>query len=401
MFVLNKILAIYVGPAGYTIIGQFQNFIQMVTSFSGSAINTGIIKYTAEYYDSPKKQKLIWQTAGSLIFILSIIFSILILIFKAPLSNYIFKSSEYQSIFIWLAIFLIFFNFNAFFLAILNGKKEIVKLITANILGSLFSLIITSFLAIQYNLYGALIALSIYQSIVFIVTFTLCLKSSWFKVNYLFGKINKKIAKNLSSFVLMALVSAICVPLSQITIRYYLMSEYNLYYAGYWEAMTRLSTAYLMFVTTTLGVYYLPRFAELQQIDKIKKEVYRGYKFILPLTLCTGLTIYLLRDFVIKLLFSESFLPMEKLFLWQMIGDSLKIGSWILSYLMLSKAMTKTFIITEIVFALNSILLTVLGNTFFGFEGVSIAYMVNYALYWAVMAKFIFRTLNSQRIKYE
>lgn len=401
MFVLNKILAIYVGPAGYTIIGQFQNFIQMVTSFSGSAINTGIIKYTAEYYDSPKKQKLIWQTAGSLIFILSIIFSILILIFKAPLSNYIFKSSEYQSIFIWLAIFLIFFNFNAFFLAILNGKKEIVKLITANILGSLFSLIITSFLAIQYNLYGALIALSIYQSIVFIVTFTLCLKSSWFKVNYLFGKVNKKIAKNLSSFVLMALVSAICVPLSQITIRYYLMSEYNLYYAGYWEAMTRLSTAYLMFVTTTLGVYYLPRFAELQQIDKIKKEVYRGYKFILPLTLCTGLTIYLLRDFVIKLLFSESFLPMEKLFLWQMIGDSLKIGSWILSYLMLSKAMTKTFIITEIVFALNSILLTVLGNTFFGFEGVSIAYMVNYALYWAVMAKFIFRTLNSQRIKYE
>ncbi|HAS8351699.1 TPA: O-antigen translocase [Vibrio vulnificus] len=401
MFVLNKILAIYVGPAGYTIIGQFQNFIQMVTSFSGSAINTGIIKYTAEYYDSPSKQKLIWQTAGSLIFILSIIFSILILIFKEPLSNYIFKISEYQSIFIWFAIFLMFFNFNAFFLAILNGKKEIVKLITANILGSLFSLIITSFLAIRYNLYGALIALSIYQSIVFIVTFTLCLKSSWFKVNYLFGKINKKIAKNLSSFVLMALVSAICVPLSQITIRYYLMSEYNLDYAGYWEAMTRLSTAYLMFVTTTLGVYYLPRFAELQQIDRIKKEVYRGYKFILPLTLCTGLTIYLLRDFVIKLLFSESFLPMEKLFLWQMIGDSLKIGSWVLSYLMLSKAMTKTFIITEIVFALNSILLTILGNTFFGFEGVSIAYMVNYALYWAVMAKFIFRTLNSQRIKYE
>lgn len=401
MFVLNKILAIYVGPAGYTIIGQFQNFIQMVTSFSGSAINTGIIKYTAEYYDSPRKQKLTWQTAGSLILILSIIFSILIFIFKEPLSSYIFNSLQYQSVFIWLAIFLIFFNLNTFFLAILNGKKEIIKLITANILGSLFSLTITSFLAIQYNLYGALIALSIYQSIAFVITFTLCLKSSWFKINYLFGKINKKIAKNLSSFILMALVSAICVPLSQITIRYYLMSEYSLDYAGYWEAMTRLSTAYLMFVTTTLGVYYLPRFAELQQIDKIKNEIYRGYKFILPLTLCSGLAIYLLRDFVIKLLFSESFLPMEKLFLWQMIGDSLKIGSWILSYLMLSKAMTKIFIITEIVFALNSILLTILGNTFFGFEGVSIAYMVNYALYWAVMAKFIFRTLNSQRIKYE
>lgn len=393
MFVLNKILAMYVGPSGYAVIGQFQNFIQMTTSFSGGAINTGVIKYTAEYYEEPEIQRAVWQTTGSLILILSICFSILVILFRAPLASYILDSKEYQSIFIWFAMFLILFNFNALFLAILNGKKEILKLVIANISGSLFALIVTSSLAVWFGLYGALVALSIYQSIVFIITFSLCLKSSWFKVSYLFGYIQKKIAKKLSSFIFMALVSAICIPLSQIAIRYYLIQEYGLDYAGYWEAMIRLSTAYLMFISTTLGVYYLPRLSEIQEVDEIKKEVYKGYKFIFPLALIGGVIVYLLRDFIIQLLFTESFLPMEKLFLWQMIGDSLKIGSWILAFLMLSKAMTKLFITTEILFALSSVLLTIVGTKFFGFEGVSIAHMVNYGIYWLCMFRVTLQAL--------
>lgn len=399
MFVLNKILAIYVGPSGYAVIGQFQNFIQMVTSFSGSAINTGVIKYTAEYHDDIHQQKSVWKTSGTLVLCLSLLFSILIIIFRTLLSEYIFGTADYQTVFVWFAIFLILFNFNSLFLAILNGKKEIIKLVVANIAGSIFALIVTSILAIQYHLYGALVALSIYQALAFIVTFLLCSKAEWFRISYLFGRLDRMMTKKLSAFVLMALVSAVCVPLSQIVIRDYLIKEYSLEFAGYWEAMIRLSAAYLMLVTTTLSVYYLPRLSELQEVDEIKKEVYKGYKFIFPLALIGGLTIYLLRDFIIQLLFTDSFLPMEKLFLWQMIGDSLKIGSWILAFLILSKAMTKLFITTEILFALSSVLLTIVGTKIFGFEGVSIAHMVNYAIYWGVMAIVIFRSLNIKRYK--
>ena len=72
MFILNKVLAVYVGPSGYAVIGQFQNFIQIVTSFAGGAINTAVVKYTAEYYEDEQKQKSIWRTAGSLVLLLSI-----------------------------------------------------------------------------------------------------------------------------------------------------------------------------------------------------------------------------------------------------------------------------------------------------------------------------------------
>lgn len=397
MFILNKILAVYVGPAGYAAIGQFQNFIQMITTFAGSAINTAVIKYTAEYHEDETKQKAIWKAAGSLILIFSLTFTCIILIFQKQLSLYIFQTVEYQSVFAWFAAFLVLFNLNTLFLAILNGKKEVLKLVIANIAGSILSLLVTGFLAVQYHLYGALIALSIYQSIAFFVTLFLCYKANWFKISYLFGRIEPKIAKNFVAFALMALVSAICVPLSQMVIRSYLSQEFGLNYAGYWEAMIRLSAAYLMLVTTTLGVYYLPRLAELTHLDEIKKEVYLGYKFIFPLAVVGGLCVYVFRDWIITLLFSHAFMPMRDLFLWQMIGDSLKIGSWILAYLMLSKAMTKLFVTTEILFALSSVGLTYLFTKLFGFEGVSIAHLVNYALYWLVMSYFIFGTLESQR----
>lgn len=396
MFILNKILAIYVGPAGYAAIGQFQNFIQMVTTFAGSAINTAVIKYTAEYYEDETKQRNIWKTAGSIVLLFSLIFSLIILIFQKQLSIYIFHTELYQAVFVWFAIFLTLFTFNALFLAILNGKKEVLRLVIANIVGSIFSLAVTSFLAIKYGLYGALVALSIYQSLAFLITLFLCYKADWFKVSYLFGKIDKAIAKKFVAFALMALVSAICVPLSQIVIRSYLTHEYGVTYAGYWEAMIRLSAAYLMLVTTTLSVYYLPRLSELSEIKDIKAEVYLGYKFIFPLAAIGGFFVYFLRDWIITLLFTKTFMPMRDLFLWQMIGDSLKIGSWILAYLMLSKAMTKLFVTTEILFAITSILLTYVCTRMFGFEGVSIAHLVNYGIYWIVMSIFIFKALKEK-----
>ena len=396
MFILNKILAVYVGPSGYAAIGQFQNFIQIVTSFAGGAINTAVVKYTAEYYEDENKQRAIWRTAGSIVLLFSIIIAVLILFFQRQLSVYIFQTDEFQSIFVWFAVFLLFFNFNALFLAILNGKKEILRLVTANIAGSIFSLIVTGLLAFKFNLYGALVALSINQSILFFVTLLLCYKSNWFKVSYLFGKIDKTISRKFAGYALMALTSSLCIPVSQILIRSYVSSEFGADYAGYWEAMIRLSGAYLMLVTTTLSVYYLPRLSELLAIDDIKKEVYLGYKVIFPAALFGAVMVYLLRDWIIELLFTDAFLPMRELFLWQMIGDSLKIGSWILAYLMLSKAMTKLFIVTEIVFSVLLIVLTYLFTKIFGFEGVSIAYLVNYAIYWIVMSLTIFRNLRSK-----
>lgn len=393
-FLLNKILAMYIGPSGYPLIGQFQNFIQMITIFSGNAINTAVVKYTAEYHQEEQKQQQIWKNAGSVVFILSFICSVGVILFKKPLAISIFGSRVYENVFVWFGCFLLFFNLNAMFIAILNGKKEIIKLVIANIIGSLFSLVITSFLAIYYGVYGALIATSIYQSLVFIVTLFICYKSPWFKISYLCGKLDRKILRKFSSYILMALVSAVSVPMSQILIRGRLVDVFGLDYAGYWDAMTRLSSSYLMLITTTLSVYYLPRLSELTLKKDLKQEIHLGYKYILPVTILIGTTVFFLRDWIIQLLFTKDFLPMRDLFAWQFLGDTLKIGSWLIAYLMLSKAMTKLFIITEITFTVSWVILVYICCHYFGFIGSVIAYVINYFLYWVVMSVFVFNRIK-------
>lgn len=174
LFVLNKILAIYVGPAGYAAIGQFQNFIQMVTTFAGTAINNGVVKYTAEYYDDQTKQQATWRTASTIILSASLIFHFYCS-FQEKLSIYIFHTNNYKNIFIWFAIFLPFLPLMLCFSNI-KWKKEVLRLVIANIIGSLFSLVITSVLAVKYSLYGALVSLSIYQSLVFLLLYFYVIK---------------------------------------------------------------------------------------------------------------------------------------------------------------------------------------------------------------------------------
>lgn len=383
---INKILAMYVGPSGYAALGQLQNALTMITTLSSGAVNTGVTKYTAEYVEQPDRQHLVWKTSSTLAAVGSLTVGVVVAIFSETLSLYFFKRDDFGSVFLWVALSLIFFTFNALLLAIINGKKDVKTLVIANIAGSFLSLIVTGLLSWFLGLYGALVSLGIYQALAFITTVFLCRRADWFRVEYFFGRIDKDIALDLSKYAAMALTTAACLPVAQILIRNHLINEYGIEYAGYWEAMWRLSSAYLLLVTTTLGVYYLPRLSELVGYPAVRKEVVEGYKFILPAAVVCCLVVYLLRDFVIQVLFSNQFLPMRDLFAFQLVGDLLKIGSWILAYVMLGKAMYKLYIVTEILFAISLYALVLLFTRWHGFEGVVEGYAFNYFLYWVVMA---------------
>lgn len=393
MLGINKILAIYVGPAGYAAIGNFQNAVQMITTLGSGAINTGVTKYTAEYHADEAEQRKVWQTAGTIALVGSIVTGLLVAVFNRELADWFLSDDQYGSVFIWFGLTLVFFVFNTLLLAILNGKKEIKRYVFINIAGSIFSLIVSALMIAQFGLYGALLTLALNQSLVFFVTLALCYRTTWFKLKYLVGAIDRQSAINLSKFTAMAVTSAVTVPVSHIMVRNLLGENLGWDAAGYWEAMWRLSAAYLMFVTSTLSVYYLPRLSELKDSEAIKKEIINGYKVILPIAAGCGLSIYLLRDFIIELLFTEKFLPMRGLFAWQMVGDTLKIASWILAYLMLGKAMVKKFIVTEVFFSIGFFALTWLFLNSMGAYSAVFAHALNYFLYLLIMI-FLFFNKN-------
>mgnify|MGYP002759849009 FL=1 len=147
---INKILAVYVGPAGYAALGQFQNAVQMITTFASGAINTGVTKYTAEYHDRPEEQQVVWRTAGTIALVGSLAVSLAIALLNKQLAVWFLKDEEYGGVFLWFSATLTLFTFNTLLLSILNGKKEVLSYVFANIAGSLFALFATALMTVFY-----------------------------------------------------------------------------------------------------------------------------------------------------------------------------------------------------------------------------------------------------------
>ena len=190
----------------------------------------------------------------------------------------------------------------------------------------------------------------------------------------------------------MAIISVATVPVSQLLIRGYLIKQYSIDLAGYWEGMNRISSLYLVFFTTTFGVYYLPKLSEIKGKALLRQEVLKTYKIVTPCIALSLLCVYFFKGFVISILFSKEFYNMKDLFLWQLAGDFFKIMSWILAFIMVAKSMTRIYIITEILFSVSLVGLSYFFINMNGVIGATQSYCLNYFLYFIVML-FIFKNL--------
>ena len=261
-----------------------------------------------------------------------------------------------------------------------------------NIANSILGLLFTLVFVLTLGLKGALISVVTYQSVMLIVTIWMLRKLAWFKWKYFKEKLNSTISKKYLQYTIMAIATTSTLPIAQMLLRGYVISDISPIEAGWWEGMNRISNMYLMIITSSFSVYYLPRLSELTDFRELRHEIFNSYKIIIPMLLAGFILVYLLRHFVIELLFTSEFLPMENLFIWQLIGDFFKICSWILSFLMVAKSMTKAFVTTEIFFCLSFVGLGFLFMNWNGVIGITQGYLVNYIFYMLAML-FIFRKL--------
>ncbi len=377
-FIVNKVVAVYIGPSGLAMIGQFQNLIQIVSTLADGAIYNGVVKYIAEYKDEPDERTKIITNALYIILTCAFITCAVLLIFNKQLAIYFLKDEQYSSIFIIFAFTVILFALNSLFLSILNGFKEIKKFIAINIISSIVTLILVTLLVVYLKLYGALLALAATQGIVFFFTLFFVVKSSWFDLKNFMGKIDKPTLIKLGKYSLMALTTALTIPLSQIIVRDFITTTISSDAAGFWQGVFKISDVYLMVITTSLSIYYLPRLAEIKDKSELRKEILQTYKIVMPIVTVLAVAIWLFKDFIIYVLFTEEFLPMKSLFLYQLIGDVFKIAAWLLALIMVAKAMTRYYVAMEIIFSVIYVISSIFFIKVYGLIGSTISFAFTY-----------------------
>ena len=278
-------------------------------------------------------------------------------------------------------------------LSIINGKSLISILTKINSIGTILGLLTTIYLVYFFRIQGALIALVLSQTIIFIISAIFFYKHNIGDITLFIGGLDKKMFKRLTQYSIMALFAALCVPLSQILVRNEIIDRFGNDSAGYWQGMMRISEGLLLVVTTAMSTYYLPKFASIKDQKDLKKEILYGFKIIMPVVTITSLIVYAFRFKIIEILFTNNFIQMENLFLSQLVGDFFKIGAWILSYLMISKSMTKLYIIIEVIFATTFVLISKFLIPFLGIQAVTIAYSINSFLGFVTLVLIFRKTL--------
>lgn len=388
---INKIVAVVAGPSGVALMGQFQNFISIISSVGTGNINAGVVKYTAENRNKAAVVRDYMRAAGMITLGCVVMTMLIAVCISGFITHIIFSESGWHWLILLTILTLPLFGANAVGLAVLNGMGEIREYIVICALQALFGVTLLAPLAYFFGLKGALAALVLSQTVVFAFLAWRLRRHHLAKLTNFFGHFPRRLIKDYAKFSIMAVSSALVGSVAQIYIRGAITRGLSSTDAGIWQGMVRISTAYLTLITTALQVYYMPKLASIHYASEIRLEVFNAFKFVIPMMLlgCTG--IYIFRDQIILLIFTPSFLPMRGLFFWQLVGDVLKIASWLFAFLLWAKGMMKTFVISEIMgwllyagLSKASLVLKL------GLLGPILANLINYGLYM-IFAYLLFR----------
>lgn len=392
-FITSKALALFVGANGMAYVGNFRAFLNVVENFSLLGIQNAIIKYVSEYQNDKTKLKSVLATFGLLLLVSSMSISLILIFGASYLSKQLFNHSEiYDFLFYVLAILFPLYVFSTYCISVVNGFKKYKNVIYIQIISSGIALLFSLFLIYYYSTFGALVSLVLAPIFVFFVCLFFLKNIISISDVFSFQNFNFSVVKNVSEYVLMALVSGGIGSFVLLEIRTDIISITGLQNAGIYEGLQRISSYYLLFVSSIMTIYFYPKLAETNSNNK---DIVLYYlKTIIPLFTIGLVIIYFLRKLIIQVLFSSEFETMESLFLWQLLGDLLKAISLIFGTILIAKKQTKVFIITEIIslfilyFSSNWMLHTV------GISGIVMAHTFTYFMYLLVLVIYFRKELR-------
>ncbi|PRD13031.1 lipid III flippase WzxE [Pantoea coffeiphila] len=381
-----KMLAVSYGPSGVGQAGNFRQLITVLGVLAGAGIFNGVTKLVAQHQQQPTELRAVTGTASAMVLGFSLLLAVGFLLFAAPISQALFDDVKYQQVIRIVAFLQLGIAWANLALAIVKGFRDAAGNALALIVGSIIG-VAAWFVCYWLGDYsGALVGLAMVPALVMIPAMAVLARRDHLPMRYLLPVWQPQYARQLGKFTVMALITAVTLPVAWVMMRNLLQEHAGWEQVGLWQGVSSISDAYLQFITASFSVWLLPTLARLENKADISREIIRALRFVLPAVMAASFCVWLLRDFAIWLLFSSQFTGMRDLFVWQLIGDVLKVGCYVFGYLVIAKASLRFYILTEVS---QFILLTGFSRWLIplhGAAGAAQAYMATYIAYFALCA---------------
>ncbi|MBC5993213.1 MATE family efflux transporter [Pontibacter cellulosilyticus] len=379
---INKLFAIFYGPNGITLYAHFQNLLSIVTTVPDGGVNIGLVKFLAKGQPtSGVYKRYFW--AGMLLNFLCILVALgLIFGFPGYYLEAFLREVTWSSGWRWGLYFSIgsmLVTLNLGLQAVVLARQQLKWHVFSSAVMSIGGVLVVYFTQGELPLNILLLWVLAAQAI----SFFLMLGVLYFKrllPSLKSISIPKSVYRDLWKYILMALSAVVCLKLTNFYIRDFVIARFDLYQTGLWQAVVKVSENYSTVYSAVISMLVYPRLAAMvNEEDALRKFVRNTFYLVMPGLAAALLLVYLLRDWVLLLLFNEDFVVASYLFDYQLLGDFFRMWSVILTNLIVVRAHVKLYIGWQLSSALLYITLVSVLVKPFGLEGITIAHAVRYA----------------------
>jgi len=396
--VVQNLLAQYTGQAGIAKVGQLRNISSMLMSLTSLGTFNGVVKYVSEYKSDQKNLLKLFSTLYVFSFTASIVI-FFILFFWAPyFSNKLFLSDTYVIVFKVMAIAVPFISMNRIFNGVINGISDYKKHTKIEFISHFLAAVLLLVSLYFYSLKGVLVAIALIPIIQFTVLIFIFGKLLKDYVNFKAITFKIPFFKQLLGFTAMSFVATVLSNYVEIDIRTLILDKISEAEAGSWTAMNSISKIYMQFLIAIFTLYILPKYATINTSFEFRIELKKIYKSLVPLVFAGMILIYLLRNTLIELIFTDAFLGMAILFKWQLAGDFVRFIANVLSYQFLAKKQIKYFIYTQLIGLLMYVMFSRCFLPYFGTEGVVMALFVSNLVYLGAVLFTLRKLFSGQNV---
>ncbi|MDO9196986.1 oligosaccharide flippase family protein [Rhodoferax sp.] len=373
-----KIAAVFLGPTGVGLYGQFWSLFGVFSGPLVAPIATVLTREMARAENAEKQQQLIGQTIR-LSFLLGLLIVAVTIPLAGSISEWLFQSREYELQVAFAALALLPVFLNTTFSAAARGTRKLKALTITELLVALSGTITVAAMIPRWGIHGAFWSLVLSAALASLLLLVQYRNSGW--LAQLFSlRSNDNFRRDFLHFFASAIITATTIAIVPIFLRNAIAAQLDLEHVGYWQAGARLADLYFSLFSALFAMHYLPRFSEIRSKKEMLGELQRGGRIMAPIIAGGAVVLYLLLDVVVPLIYTSQFLPLKQIMGWQLAGVVMQATAWYLRYVMVAKGFTWWVAATDIGFSLLWLFMALGLLPHFGLAAVSIAYFMRYLL---------------------
>ena len=383
-FITIKFTAVYLGPSGIALVAQLVNFISICHSMLGGGIGSATARLYPEFRSDQVGRKRFLATAWRLACLFAVVSIVAIALCSAPLARWLLISDAHQAAVMLAGVAVACQLLSSVIASAINGAGEMGRVVAIYVLASVAGFAIYVPASVIWGIPGGLVGFAISQMVMLPVSLAILRRSPSVTPEDFRGDFDHTEARRILGFVPMLMAHAIMLPLGLILIRDLVASQLGLDTAGLWQAAWRVSEVYLGVIMAAVSLYFLPRLGEVAGTRALRGEIVRTFAQTVGMTALIALAIFILRDWVVWIVFTEEFLPVRDIMPYQLLGDVLRMAAWTLGFVLVALVRSRWYIALELLIPAVYFGGALLLVPIHGVQGVTWAYCVAGFLHFAI-----------------